>query len=412
MTEGTGRWGRGSHGLRVVAVDTFLVDAAWRNYLFVKITTDQGIVGWGEATLGWKEGAVEALIRDYADRYVIGMDPFHIEDLWFTLYQVEHNLGPVMYAAMAGIELALWDVVGKACGQPVVNLNGGPLRDRVKAYANGWYPDVGDLGLLREAAERVLAKGYLALKFDPFGAGGREISYPELRSACAAVGEVRDAVGPDVDLLIECHGRFSVGMAIEAIRAMTDYRPLFCEEPVPAQNHQAQAEVTRAAASVGARVATGEHCYGRSGFLDLLARGGAHVVQPDLVYSGGFSETKVIAALAEAHYVSVAPHNCDGDGRLAASVHLCAGIPNFLILESFADFDVDWRNDLVISRPEFRDGYYILPDAPGWGFEVDEEVARAHPGSTKARMNMFSEGWERQMSANDPGSTATTPARV
>ncbi len=388
----------GSSGHTVARVETFVVDAAWRNYLIVKVTTADGVVGWGDGTLGWKEFAVQAMVDEFAERYLIGTDPFRIEDLWFKLYQIEHNTGPVMYSAMAGLETALWDVVGKICGQPVVNLVGGRIRDRVKAYANGWYTTVEDAGELREQAQHAVGLGYRALKFDPFGAGGRELDRAALRAAVAATVAVRDAVGPDVDILIECHGRFSVGTAIEAIRAMQTCEPLFCEEPIPAHNVDSQAWVTAAASAMGARVATGEHTYSRYGFRELLAKQAAHVIQPDLVYAGGFAETKKIAEMAEAHYVSVAPHNCDGPGRLAASIQLCANIPNFLLLETFADFDVPWRKDLVASgEPVLEDGYYLVPDAPGWGYEIDEAVARAHPGSTRARMNMFAGDWERLM---------------
>jgi galactonate dehydratase len=386
-------------GSTVARVETFVVIASWRNFLIDNVTTSDGVVGWGDGTLGWKEFAVETLVKEFAERYLIGRDPFRIEDLWFRLYQVEHNTGPVMYAAMAGLETALWDIAGKVCGQPVVNLVGGVIRDRVRVYANGWYPNVHDRSRLRESVRKVLDLGYTALKFDPFGAGGRELSRDQLREACTAVETVRDEAGPDVDILVECHGRFSVGTAIEAIRAMQPYEPLFCEEPIPAHNIDSQAWVTKAASAMGARIATGEHTYSRFGFLELLAKQAAHVLQPDLVYAGGFMETKKIAAMAEAHYVSIAPHNCDGPGRLMASIHLCANIPNFLILETFADFDVPWRRDLVQSGgPVFENGYYLVPTAAGWGYEIDEDVARAHPGSTKARMNMFEGDWERLMS--------------
>jgi galactonate dehydratase len=385
-------------GRTVERVETFVVEAGWRNFLIVKITTNDGVVGWGDGTLGWKEFAVESLVKEFAERYLIGKDPFRIEDLWFRLYQIEHNTGPVMFSAMAGLETALWDIVGKVCNQPVVNLVGGMLRDRVRVYANGWYTSVKDEGRLRESVRHVMALGYTALKFDPFGAGGREMSRSDLRAACHAVETVRDEAGPDVDILIECHGRFSVGTAIEAIKAMQPYQPLFCEEPIPAHNMDSQAWVTKAASAFGARVATGEHTYSRFGFQEMLNKQAAHVIQPDLVYAGGFMETKKIAAMAEASYVSVAPHNCDGPGRLMASIHLCANIPNFLILETFADFDVAWRKDLVRSgNPVLEDGCYRVPSAPGWGYEIDEEVAKAHPGSTKARMNMFEGEWEKLM---------------
>jgi galactonate dehydratase len=385
-------------GRTVDRVETFVVEAGWRNFLIVKITTNDGVVGWGDGTLGWKEFAVESLVKEFAERYLIGKDPFRIEDLWFRLYQIEHNTGPVMFSAMAGLETALWDIVGKVCNQPVVNLVGGMLRDRIRVYANGWYTSVKDEGRLRESVRHVMALGYTALKFDPFGAGGREMSRSDLRAACHAVETVRDEAGPDVDILIECHGRFSVGTAIEAIKAMQPYQPLFCEEPIPAHNMDSQAWVTKAASAFGARVATGEHTYSRFGFQEMLNKQAAHVIQPDLVYAGGFMETKKIAAMAEASYVSVAPHNCDGPGRLMASIHLCANIPNFLILETFADFDVAWRKDLVRSgNPVLEDGCYRVPSAPGWGYEIDEEVAKAHPGSTKARMNMFEGEWEKLM---------------
>ena len=380
--------------MKVTKVDVFLVAAKWRNFTLVKIETDSGIVGWGEGTLGWKETAVREMIKDFARRYVIGQNPFDIEALWFKLYQVEHNTGPVMYSAMAGIETALWDIVGKACGQPVYNLVGGKVRDRVKVYANGWYNSMSDLGKLSERAQDVLGRGYKAMKFDPFGPGGREIGPSELRGACKAVESLRKVVGDDVEILLEFHGRFSPSMALEAIRAMVPYHPTWCEEPIPAHNDEA---MTHIVAASPLRIATGEHTYSRYGFLSLLRQNGAHVIQPDLVYSGGFLETKKIAAMAEAYYVSVAPHNCDGPLRTIASIHLCANIPNFMILETFEDYDVPWRMQLVPDAPRVKDGYYEVPTGPGWGLTVDESVIAAHPEDPDAKLNMFSLDWERQM---------------
>ena len=380
--------------MKVAKVDVLMTAAGWRNFLFVKITTDSGLVGWGEGTLGWKESAVRELIVDYARRYVVGQNPFDIEDLWFKLYQIEHNAGPVMYAAMAGIETALWDIVGKACGQPVYNLVGGSVRSQVKAYANGWYRHGGDHQELADRAHEVIRRGYRALKFDPFGPGGREIGREELHGAVKQVETVRKAVGDGTDILLEFHGRFSPIMALEAIRAMVPLNPTWCEEPVPAHNNESMAQVVAASPL---RVATGEHIYSRFGFLDLLLRKGAHVIQPDLVYCGGFLETKKIAALAETHYISVAPHNCDGPLKTMASVHLCANIPNFLILETFEDYDVAWRKDLTPDAPRVEDGYYTLPTGPGWGLNVDESVIAAHPEDPDAKLNMFSLGWEKRM---------------
>jgi galactonate dehydratase len=380
--------------MKVNKVDCFLIGAGWRNFTFVRIQTDSGLVGWGEATLGWKETAVRELVLDFGRRYVLGQTPFDIEDLWFRLYQIEHNTGPVMFSAMAGIEMALWDIVGKACGQPVYNLVGGKVRSRVKAYANGWYSSIGDLSELAEKASAVVARGYKALKFDPFGPGGREISRGELCRAVETVEAVRKAVGEETDILLEFHGRFSPIMALESIRAMVPLNPFWCEEPIPAHNNESMAQVV---AGSPLRVATGEHIYSRFGFLDLFERKAAHVVQPDITYSGGFLETKKIAALAEAHYVSVAPHNCDGPLKTIAGIHLAANIPNFLILETFQDYDVPWREELTSKAPQVRDGYYDVPTAPGWGIEVNESPFPSHPEDPDAKLNMFADDWEQHM---------------
>jgi galactonate dehydratase len=380
--------------VKITKVEVLMVGAAWRNFLFVKVTTDSGLVGWGDGTLGWKESAVRELVLDYGRRYAVGQSPFDIEDLWFKLYQIEHNTGPIMFAAMAGIETAMWDLVGKACGQPVYNLVGGKVRQRVKVYANGWYHHGGDVEELADRAREVVSRGYKALKFDPFGPGGREIGRDELRRASKQVESVRKAVGDSVDILLEFHGRFSPIMALEAIRAMVPHSPTWCEEPVPAHNNESMAQVVAASPL---RVATGEHVYSRFGFLDLLRSKAAHVIQPDIAYSGGFLETKKIAALAEAHYVSVAPHNCDGPLKTVIGIHLCANIPNFMILETFEDYDVPWRHELMPGAPRVKDGYYDVPAGPGWGVEVDEAVMAAHPEDPDAKLNMFSLGWEEQM---------------
>jgi galactonate dehydratase len=380
--------------MKIKKLDVFLTGAQWRNFTLVKLTTEDGLVGWGEGTLGWKESAVRELIVDFGRRYVIGHDPFDIEDLWFKLYQIEHNAGPVMYAAMSAIETAMWDLVGKATGQPVYNLVGGKVRSKVKVYANGWYHHGGDLEELADRAREVAGRGYQALKFDPFGPGGREIPREELRQACEQVAAVRRAVGEKVDILLEFHGRFSPIMALEAIRAMVPFDPTWCEEPVPAHNNDSMAQVVAASPL---RIATGEHVYSRFGFLDLLQRKAAHVIQPDITYCGGFLEVKKIAALAEAHYVSIAPHNCDGPLKTSISVHLCANIPNFLILETFEDYDVPWRMDLTPGAPRVKNGFYELPNAPGWGVEVDESVIAGHPEDPDAKLNMFHLGWEERM---------------
>ena len=185
--------------------------------------------------------------------------------------------------------------------------------------------------------------------------------------------------------------------AIDVIRALLEYEPHWFEEPIPARSLHSQAWVTEAASALGACIATGEHCYSRFEFQDLLRERACHIIQPDLVYSGGFMETKKIGAMAESGYVGVAPHNCDGPGKLAASVHACLNMPNSVILETFADFDVPWRSALTIDGPRLNDGFFTPSDAPGWGFAIDREVAAEHPGRVDARLNMFSPYWEGTM---------------
>jgi galactonate dehydratase len=197
-----------------------------------------------------------------------------------------------------------------------------------------------------------------------------------------------------MDILLEFHGRFSPIMAIEAIQSMVPYHPGWCEEPIPAHNQVSMAQVTAASPL---RVATGEHTYSRYGFLELLEHKAAHVIQPDITYAGGFLETKKIAAMAETYYISVAPHNCDGPLKTIAGIHLAANIPNFLILETFQDYDVPWRESLTSGTPRVKDGYYEVPSAPGWGVQVNEAAIAAHPEDPDAKLNMFSSDWEERM---------------
>ncbi len=170
--------------MKITKVEVFLTGANWRNFVFVKLTTDEGLIGWGDGTLEWKEAPVRELILDFGERYLMGRDPFDIEDIWFKLYQIEHNTGPIMYAAMAGIETALWDIVGKSTGEPVYKLVGGKVRNKVKVYANGWYGNAEDAESIASRAQEVVARGYQAMKLDPFGPGGRELTHRDLKQAC------------------------------------------------------------------------------------------------------------------------------------------------------------------------------------------------------------------------------------
>ena len=328
------------------------------------------------------------LILDFGRRYVVGMSPFNIEDLWFKLYQVEHNTGPIMYRRHGrDRDRDVGPGRERLSASPYITWSAARFAKARRGLRNGWYAFKGDLAKIAGSSA---GSGRPRLHGDEvrsLRSGRQGTSHAkQLKQACRIVEAVRNAVGDEIDLVLEFHGRFSPIMALEAIRAMVPYRPRWCEEPIPAHNHEAMAQVVAASPL---RVATGEHTYSRFGFLDLLSRKGAHLIQPDIIYCGGFLETKKIAAIAETFYVSVAPHNCRGPLGTVIAMHLCANIPNFDILETFEDYDVPWRCDLTPGTPRVEQGYYDIPTKPGWGVEVDEELIRAHPENPDAKLNMF-----------------------
>lgn len=353
--------------MKITDIKTFLVDATppggWggggRNWLFVKVETDEGLYGIGEAS-GWPR-VVETAVQDLAT-ILIGEDSSRIERLWqkMLLAQMGHGMtGVVGAGAMTGIEIALWDLQGKRLGRPVADLLGGRVRDSVRVYAHAGTP---------ERAAELIERGYTALK-----CGGH-------RTPVRTVARLREAVGDDIDLCIDVHGPpwFTVPDAIRVGQALEEFDLLFYEDPVPPENVESIAAV---AAAVDIPLACGERSSTLWGFHDLIERGGVDVVQPDMGRAGGFLQMKKIAALAEARHIQVAPHDgSNGPVCEAAAVHLLASIPNCLILEHLAD-DVPWRYE-VCTRLEPVDSHIAVPAASGLGVEFNEEVACAHPGGS------------------------------
>jgi galactonate dehydratase len=343
------------------------------NWLFVKISTDEGLVGYGEASNAARIAA--AAVEELGCR-LLGMDPSRIEQHWQFLYRAYHNVrgGPIATAAISGIEIALWDLKGKALGVPVYELLGGRCRDRLKAYANGWSRQAQNASALAESAAEAVTQGYTALKWDPFGRVNNLIEPEQLRKSIAQVRAVREAVGRDVELLIEAHGKLNVNNAIRAGRMLEELDPYWLEEPVDPENVDAMAKV---AAEINIPIATGERLYTKFGFRELLARQAADIIQPDVCHTGGILETKKIAAMAEAHYVPVAPHNPFGPINTAAAIQVDTCTPNFLIQEMIVRHLPVYRN--VLTEPlELHDGYLEIPTRPGIGFELNEDfVTRA-----------------------------------
>jgi galactonate dehydratase len=379
--------------MKIVNLKTFVVGAPWRNLIFISLETDEGISGCSEATSHNKTQALLGYLEEARERYVLGTDPFDTEDLFSRMYRLDYSLcASVQATALSAIEIACWDIVGKALGQPIWRLLGGKCRESIPAYANGWYTVERDPKLFAERAREVIGKGHRALKFDPFGAGGLEMSRPERRLAISLVEAVRDAVGPDVEIFIEAHGRMSPSTAVAMARELERFDPAWYEEPVPPEDIESLLFVKN---HIGIPVATGERYQTRYGFRDLVERRAADVLQPDIIHAGGFLETKRIAAMAEPCFMTVAPHNSAGPGCTAASVHLAACTPNFKIQETFDDFAEPWLKEVVRGAPQAQNGCFELPQRPGLGIELDEEIIRAHPPS-KGFFNLWDPQWHKR----------------
>lgn len=363
--------------MKVTDVQTFLVyPGSGKNWLLVKVVTDEGIVGWGEAyTQADRDQTIEVHVHQMK-RYLIGRDLFAIKHFCHVMYTDYAGKRGSMefYCALSGIEQALWDVCGQATGQPVYNLLGGPCRDKIRVYANGWGGATPQERAAR--AKALVAEGFTAMKFDPFPGPWRElIDRDQEHQAIECVRLVREAVGPDVDLLVEVHRRLAPMHAVRVARALEPYHPFWYEEPVSSRNVSALAEVRR---QVTIPVVTGEELYTKADFRAVFEHGGADILNPDICNTGGILELKEIAAMAEPYSVAVAPHNYNSTTvGLASSVHCSATMPNFLILEYFVNWaEVGRRVCPDALRPQ--DGYIPLPTSPGLGVHPDEEALRAH----------------------------------
>ncbi len=382
--------------MRISRVTPLVLGTAWRNLTFVKVETDEGLIGVGEARVLNRTDAVLGYLSEAVPRYVLGSDPFEIERLVGRMYRDDfERAGAVVMTGIALVEMACWDLMGKALNQPVYRLLGGAVRDRIKAYANGWYTVERTPAEFHAAAKRAVAKGYRALKFDPFGAGFYELERTEKQTVIALVEAVRDAVGPEVEILIEMHGRFSPATAIEMARALAPLHPSWFEEPVPPENLRALAKVARAIAPLGIPIATGERLHTLYEYRELFELQAADIIQPDITHLGGLLNTKKLAAWAEAYYVLIAPHNVGGPVATAAALHLAACTSNFKIQEHFNDFAETYVNAAAPGVPPVVDGYFALPQGPGLGVTLDEAVVREHPRQ-QIHFNLFAEDWHKR----------------
>jgi galactonate dehydratase len=380
--------------MRITGLRTIVVGTPWRNLTFAELDTDEGLTGVGEVRMLNHTDALLGYLAEAMPNHVVGSDPFEIESLVQRMYRDDYaRAGEIAMSAIAVVELACWDIVGKALGQPVHRLLGGRVRDRIRAYANGWYTVERTPEEFAAAARAVVERGYRALKLDPFGAGFAELDRAERLRSIALVEAVRDAVGPDVDVLVEMHGRFTPAAAIGLARDLEPFSPGWIEEPVPPENLEALAKVAR---RVSIPVATGERIHTRYDFRELFALQAADVLQPDITHFGGLLETRKLAATAETHYLLMAPHNVCGPVATAANLHLAACTPNFTIQEHFNDFADAWVRDVAPGLPEIGDdGCFPVPTAPGLGVTLDWDAAAEHPREA-VRFTPFAEDWHRR----------------
>jgi galactonate dehydratase len=365
--------GRPDLKLTVTDVIPHILFGGRTNLIFVEVQTDAGITGIGEASLEGKTEAVVGAINDVKE-YLIGQDPTRIEHHWQTIYR--HSFwrgGVVIGSAISGIEQALWDILGKALNVPVYELLGGRVRDKVRLYANGPRGETAEE--IAESCVQIVEAGWGALKLAPFAAVTGVAGLPELREARRQMQLIRDAVGPEVDILIDCHGRLSPTSAIQMADALDEFDIFFFEEPVLPEDPAAMARVAQA---ISIPVATGERLFTKWGFRDILALGAANVLQPDLAHCGGIWEGRKIAAAAEISYVGVAPHNPYSWLLTMASIQLDFAIPNFVIQEFLVDHPPEIERLFATPFSWLPGGWVEPPTAPGLGVELDWDAVHAH----------------------------------
>ncbi len=340
-------------------------------FTFVRVDTDEGIAGWGEAVLEGKSRTVETALHEY-ERFLLGQDPRRIEHIWQALYRGNfYRGGPILTSAISGIEQALWDILGKSLGVPVYQLLGGAVRERVRLYAraDGDTPEE-----CHAAATWARERGFTMVKTGVSRMAHALETPGWLAHEVARIEAIRDALGKDLDLAVDFHGRLGPAMSIWLARELEPYTPIFIEEPCLPENVDTLATVARATTIP---VATGERLFTKWGFREVLEKQAAAVLQPDLAHCGGILEGRKIAAMAECYFAAIAPHNPLGPVNLAASVQLAACTPNFLVQE-FATLGEGYLERPFVAR----DGYIDLPAAPGLGVEPDEALLeeRLYPG--------------------------------
>ena len=355
--------------MKITKLESFFCKPRWH---FLKISTDEGIVGWGEPIVEGRARTVAMAVKEL-EPVLIGQNPLEVERLWTEFYRgTFYRGGPVLTSAISGIDQALWDIKGKYHGVPVYQLLGGPCRNRVRTYA---HMRGRDLDETIENAKKSVEEGFTIFKTGPANGPVRPLDTVQfIDDAVERIGRIREALPKHVDLALDFHGKFTPAMSIRLIRELEQFKLMFVEEPVQCENVDALVTVAR---STCIPIATGERIYTRWGFREIIEKQAAAILQPDLCHAGGITEVRKIAAMAETYYMTVAPHNPLGPISLAAGLQVAGSVPNFLVQEQVHLGDGYIKNPFKI-----KDGHLDLPTLPGLGIEVDEDFVKEmeYPG--------------------------------
>lgn len=364
--------------MKIHAIRTYVVPASWKEWVFVLLETDDGLVGVGEGTLENRTAAVAGAIDECAE-YLLGRSPIGIEAIWNELYRAFFwRGGSVQMTALAAIDQALWDIAGKAANLPVHRLLGGAGQDKVRTYLNQWYRGAKSADKLADMAREALDKGASALKWYPFrqipmNSPPYTVTPQDIRQAVREVELLRDALGPDVTLMVDLAGKLTCAGAIEFCQAATPYDLLFIEEPLPPED---PSSLHRLANATSARIATGERLYSRWDFREIIEQRSVSYVQPALTHAGGITEFRKIAAYADTHGIGLIPHNPLSPVATAANIQTVCTLNNFVLLETYAAGVPPLRDEIMVDGPRLTGDFYQLPDRPGLGVELDEPLLR------------------------------------
>ncbi len=385
--------------MKISDIETYLVGNPWKNWLFVKVITDEGIYGIGEGSLGHLSKTVETAVHEMKP-FIMGLDVFQTELLVARLSRhVYADGGQIKMCAISALEIACWDAIGKALGQPIYNLLGGICHERIRTYANGWYRCPRLPEAFADAARGAVKLGYTALKFDPFGTSWRTLAPREEDLSVEIVAAVREAVGPNVDLAIEAHSRFSVSNAIRIGKRLETYRPAWFEEPVPHGNIQAIIEVAR---HLEIPIATGESFSSKQQIAELLRYDEIDIINFEPLHMGGILGSRKVADMVDAHYGVVIPHAAQGPICTMACVQIDVCTPNAWLQEVFDDFNEPWERQLVTNPPLVANGFIEIPKGAGLGMDFNLDEILRHPYHEGLDVSLFEEDWQFRRSEREP----------